>query len=176
LSIKKLVKRIHSSSFQGCFSIAGGGMKTFDYLFSTPGSSNTILEILIPYSKESLSDFISEKLNSHVSHTEAISMSNKSYIRSKKLSKNHKTFGLSCTAAIATDRMRKGEDRAFIAWNSELSNGYTSIFFDKSRRKRYEEDIIISKIILNTISKITSIDEYLKVNLYESEKIKEYII
>ncbi len=151
-------------------------MKTIDYLFSTPGSSNTILEILIPYSKNSLSNFISDKLNSHVSYKEAISMADQSYMRSIKLSKNNKTFGLSCTAAISTNRKRKGGDRAFIAWKSEFSNGYTSIFFEKAIRKRHEEDIIISKIILNTISKLIGIDEYLKVNLHESEKINEYII
>tara|TARA_Y100001936_G_scaffold229029_1_gene250763 strand:+ start:14733 stop:15263 length:531 start_codon:yes stop_codon:yes gene_type:complete len=174
LNIKNLVNKIHSSSFQGCFSITGGGMKIIDYLFQTPGSSKTILEILIPYSKNSLSDFLSNNLDSHVSHIEAIDMAEKSYLRSRALSNNSDIFGLSCTAAISTNRLRKGDDRAFIAWNSKLSNGYKSVLLEKSRRKRVEEDIIISKIILNTISKIIGINEYLNIDLYESEKIEEY--
>ena len=176
MSIKNLVNKIHSSSFQGCFSITGGGMKIIDYLFQTPGSSKTILEILIPYSKNSLSGFLTNNLDSHVSNIEALDMAEKSYLRSKALSNNPDIFGLSCTAAISTNRLRKGDDRAFIAWNSEFSKGYTSIFFKKNIRKRQEEDIIISKIILNTISKIIGINEYLKINLYESEKLEEHNI
>jgi len=174
LTIKNLVNKIHSSRFQGCFSITGGGMKIIDYLFKTPGSSKTILEIIIPYSKHSLSDFLSENLDSHVSHLEAINMAEKSYLRSKALSNNPDIFGLSCTASISTNRLRKGDDRAYIAWYSKFSNGYTSVLFEKNIRKRVEEDIIISKIILNTISKIIGINEYLKINLYESEKLEEH--
>ena len=108
---------------------------------------------MIPSLENSLSDFLSENLDSHVSHLEAINMA-KSYLRSKALSNNPDIFGLSCTAAISTNRLRKGDDRAYIAWYSKFSNGYTSVVFEKNIRKRVEEDIIISKIILNTISKI----------------------
>ena len=176
MTIKKLVNKIHSSNFQGCFSITGGGMKIIEYLFTTPGTSKTILEILIPYSKNSLSDFLSDALDSHVSHVEAINMAEKSFLRSKTLSISPNTFGISCTAAISTNRLRRGDNRAYIAWRSEFSKGYTSVIFQKNRRTRQEEDIIISKIILNTISKIIGINEYLKIKLYESEKLEEHNI
>ena len=79
---------------------------------------------------------------------------------------------MGCTGAISTNRIRKGEDKAYISIRSENSIISYSIFFDKERRDRTSEDIIISKQIINSIACLHGIDYELSLELFDNEKLQ----
>ena len=121
----------------------------------------------------SLKEFLGKELSSHVSEEEAINMAKVAYQNSKNLTDKKDDihlYGLGCTGAISTNRDRKGEDRAHIAIATRNSLSYFSLYFDKYKRDRISEDIIISKQIINCIAKTHGIEETIPLNLLENEK------
>ena len=176
--IEKLIKKIHSiDDIKGSIVITGCGISSLSWLFNVSGTSNTMLTSYVPYSKNSLQEFLGKKLIHHVSENEAINMSEVAYEKSKafldKSDNNTKLFGLGCTGAIRTNRDRKGEDRAHIAIKTIHSLSVFSLYFDKNNRDRVSEDIIISKQIINSIAKVHGIDNNIKLDLLKNEKFHE---
>jgi len=174
--IEKIIKNIHSIiGVKGSVVITGCGINALSWLFSIPGTSNTILTSYVPYSKNSLQEFLGKKLTHHVSEEEAINMAEKAYEKSKDFldqSENDTIlFGLGCTGAISTNRERKGEDRAHIAIKTLNSLDSFSLYFDKNNRDRISEDIIISKQIINCIANAHGINNNIPLNLLENEKL-----
>ncbi|MFL2653919.1 MAG: hypothetical protein ACJ0J5_06140 [Dehalococcoidia bacterium] len=173
--IEETIKNIHSIiGIKGSLVITGCGISSLAWLFGVSGTSNTILTSYVPYSKNSLQEFLDKKLTNHVSEEEAINMAQKAYEKSESFvdqpSDNTKLFGLGCTGAISTNRARKGEDRAHIAIKTNSSLEYFSLYFDKNNRDRISEDIIISKQIINCIANVHGINNDIPLNLLENEK------
>jgi hypothetical protein len=75
---------------------------------------------------------------------------------------------------VATDRVRRGEDRAHIAWTDGTRSGGASIWFDKLARTRAEEDAVVSAIVLNSIAEALNIEERLELNVLETERFDEF--
>ena len=54
---RTLIKKIHQSDYKFCISLSGGGTNLASSLLSVPGASNSILEVFVPYSRESIQIF-----------------------------------------------------------------------------------------------------------------------
>ena len=176
--IEKIIKKIHSiNDIKGSIVITGCGITSLSWLFNVSGTSNTVLTSYVPYSKNSLQEYLGKKLIHHVSENEAVNMSEVAYEKSKeylgKSDNNIKLFGLGCTGAISTNRDRKGEDRAHIAIKTVDSLSVFSLYFDKHNRDRKSEDIIISKQIINCVANVHGINNNIQLDLLENEKFYE---
>ena len=78
--IEETIKNIHSIiGIKGSLVITGCGISSLAWLFGVSGTSNTILTSYVPYSKNSLQEFLDKKLTNHVSEEEAINMAQKAY-------------------------------------------------------------------------------------------------
>ena len=112
-----------------------------------------------------------------MSDKEALSIANVAYKNTLKFintsEKDVKVFGVACTGAIATNRNRKGEDRAHIAIKSNNKECIYSIYFNKLKRDRLYEEIIVSKQIINAIACISEIPDSIPLDLLEDEKFFE---
>ena len=75
---------------------------------------------------------------------------------------------------MATDRIRRGEDRAHIAWTNGAESGGTSIWFDKETRTRAQQDAIVSAIVLNAIARAIEVDGRLEIAVNDAERINEF--
>ena len=160
--VGNLITRIHASdNFKGSLVVTGCGSMSIAWLFSIPGSSNTLLSAYVPYSKKSLELYLEKDLTNHVSEKEALSIANAAYENTLKFintsEKDVEIFRLGCTGAIATNRNRKGEDRAHIAIKSKNKECIYSVYFNKLKRDRISEEIIVSKQIINAIAYISEI-------------------
>ena len=66
--IEETIKNIHSIiGIKGSLVITGCGISSLAWLFGVSGTSNTILTSYVPYSKNSLQEFLDKKLTNHVS-------------------------------------------------------------------------------------------------------------
>lgn len=172
-----IAKKLHSLPGRGCIVVTGSGIQAISDLFSEPGASRTILDAQVPYSRKALHEFVGESTDQHVSVAEAQLMAQSALKRAEYLSEGDEgdrpLFGVGCTAAVATDRVRRGEDRAHIAWVTKTRSGGASIWFDKQARSRADEDAVVSAIVLNSIAEALEIEERLELDVLETERFDE---
>ena len=178
MNSQEMAKKLHSVAGRGCIAVTGSGIQAISDLFSEPGASRTILDAQVPYSRLALEEFVGALADQHVSSEEAKMMAKAALKRAQHLAQgeevNEPLFGLGCTAAVSTDRVRRGEDRAHVAWTNGTHSGGASIWFDKQARTRANEDAVVSAIVLNSIALALNIDERLDLNVLETERFNEF--
>ena len=115
------INNIHAADTQIVISVAGAGSKSINWLLSVPGASKTLLEAHVPYSESSQKLLLGNSgISKSVSNDVANALAKESYIKATKLRNSDiPVIGVGCTAAISTERDRKGDNQAFISiWTS----------------------------------------------------------
>ena len=156
--------------------ITGAGTSAISSLFSVAGASRTVIDAQIPYARAALDSYVGVEAEQHVSREEAKVMAKRAYERAVRLNEptgevSH-LAGLSCTAAIATDRTRRGENRAHVAWHNGTNGATYSILMNKGARSRAKEEALCAAIILNALAESCGIDERLEIDLLEGEFVE----
>ncbi|MCZ6893081.1 MAG: hypothetical protein O7H40_03405 [Gammaproteobacteria bacterium] len=174
---QELAQKLHSVPGRGCVVVTGAGIRAISDLFAQPGTSRTILEAQVPYARKALDEFVGVRADQHVSAEEALLIAEAALKRARHLEdeaeENQLLFGVGCTAAVATDRVRRGEDRAHVAWTDGTRSGGASIWFDKNARTRADEDLIVSAIVLNSIAEAIGVEERLEIDVFDTERFDE---
>ncbi|HIF72627.1 MAG TPA: hypothetical protein EYQ61_08750 [Dehalococcoidia bacterium] len=174
---QELAKKLHGVPGRGCVVVTGSGVQAISDLFAEPGTSRTILEAQVPYARRALDEYVGVRAGQHVSAEEALLIAQAALKRARHLAEGDDSdqplFGVGCTAAVATDRVRRGEDRAHVVWTDGTRSGGASIWFDKETRTRAQEDAIVSAIVMNSIAQVLNIEERLDVDVFETERFDE---
>ena len=58
MTVEQLVAQIHAAPGQMVLAVTGGGSAAISDLLAVPGGSKTLLEAIVPYSAESLLEFL----------------------------------------------------------------------------------------------------------------------
>ena len=177
--VATLVQQIHDSSAKVCLVITGAGTSAISALFSVAGASRTVLDAQIPYSRAALARYVGKEAEQHVSRNEANVMAETAYGRAVQLSGSkgaeNRVIGLSCTAAIVTDRLRRGENRAHIGWHDGKRGATYSIVMNKGERERAEEEKLCGVIVLNALADACGITERLELDLLDGEIVERVV-
>ncbi|MDP7578633.1 MAG: hypothetical protein QGF12_03735 [SAR202 cluster bacterium] len=171
--IKRQIDQLHAGSAEAVISLTGGGSQALNWLLATPGASGTILEAVVPYSNRSLATYLGYKPERIVTPSVAMDMARIAYQRGLSLSgDNGFLVGVGCSAAIVTDREKKGAHRCFtVAWTREATTRY-SLTMTKGVRDRQEEDQLVSKIILRSLVETTCVPFNIPIELNDEELIE----
>ena len=154
-NVKETILGFNSSDQKLVLIISGAGIQAAKWLLDVPGASKTILEIQIPYSDKAMHDLLEYTPTHFVSENTVLDMARKAYEKSIALRKNNEpVLGIACTAAISTDRDRRGQNHAYICSWTAHSRNIEHITLQKGKRDRVSEDLIISQSIINMISKV----------------------
>ena len=152
VEIHDAIRRIHDSPAKIVLVAAGGGIRSMTWLLTTPGASQTILEALIPYSDRALADFLGERPRRTVTIETAELMASRALERARSLSDSQAALiGVACTAAIATDRPKRGKHRVHVSCKTKESIVTYSLELVKGRRDRTDEDTTASLLVLRAI-------------------------
>ena len=174
-----LVTQIHSSPAKACLVITGAGTSAISTLFSVAGASRTVIDAQVPYSRTALDAYVGTQAEQHVSKDEARTMAIKAYQLAVRLSDPqphpHPLIGLSCTAAIATDRHRRGENRVHIAWHDGRRGTAYSLVMNKGERDRTGEEAVCSAIVLNALAEAFGIEDRLELQLLPGENVERFV-
>ena len=142
----QLIKQIHDADVRSCLVITGAGTSAIAALFSVAGASRTVIDAQVPYSRTALDEYVGTQAQQHVSPDEAKTMAIKAFKRSEQLSdlgsRPNRLIGLSCTAAIVTDRNRRGENRVHVAWHDGNGGATYSLVMNKGERDRAGEEAV----------------------------------
>jgi len=152
-SPQQIVKQIHDSAHKLVFEFTGAGSLALFQLHSVAGSSRTILEATDRYAATALADLLGQAPKQFVSKETAVAMAAQAYRRALRLAAPGTTcLGVACTAAIATDRARRGEDRCWIAVRDRTGVSSYGLVMTKGARDRLGEEQLVSQLLLRAIA------------------------
>jgi hypothetical protein len=146
---QNLISALHTSGRKAALAITGGGSGAIGELLRVPGGSRLLVEAQIPYDATALATFLGAAPAQASSADTAIAMAVNARTRAARLAQGADLVGLGATAALVSDRPRKGEHRFHIATASTTGIAHCTGVMAKGRRNRAaEEDLVARAIIL----------------------------
>ena len=170
--LQELVQCIHDAPDKLVLVIAGAGHGALSSLLSVAGASRTLLEALVPYNPTAFDEFLGFTPAQHVASNTVRHLAGRAYTRARQLTGNESDLlGVACTATIATNRLKRGEHRAYVAiWQGETLAEYF-LLMEKGIRDRAGEEALVSNLILNAISQACSVSMQLPLSLGTGDQL-----
>lgn len=136
-------RRLHDTSWQGVFYLAGGGTSLIGEMLNTAGASRTVLDVRIPYAATAMAELLGAPPEQACSDTTARAMAMGAFQQARRLGAAQ-PFGFACTASLATDRIKRGEHRAHAAIQTRTGTWTAFWTFSGSRP---EEEAALSEAL-----------------------------
>lgn len=153
-NLNSLVKQIHVGRTRAALALTGGATGTITALLRRPGGSRTVLDVAIPYAPEAVAAYLGFEPQQAVSASTATALARVAFDRALSFRPDSTipVIGLGCSAALATDRVRKGEDRIHVAtFDGTQTLSYVREF-DPSERDREEQEARSEEIVLTALA------------------------
>jgi len=146
----QLISALHASGRKAALAITGGGSGAIGALLRVPGGSRLLLDAQVPYDMQALATFLGFAPAQACSAETAIAMARRARAGAARLvPADADLVGLGATAALVSDRPRKGEHRFHIAVASAAGIAHGTAVLAKGRRDRAaEEDLVSDAIVL----------------------------
>src|SRR6266404_5886734 len=155
---QQLISALHGSGRKAALAITGGGSGAVGELLRVPGGSRLLIEAQIPYDALALESFLGFAPAEACSSDTAIAMAQSARARAARLvppkTEGGTTLvgpalaGLWATAALVSDRPRKGEHRFHAAAASSAGIAHCTGVMAKGRRDRAAEEDLVSRAIV----------------------------
>lgn len=171
--LRRLVEAVHSSPTMAVVMVSGGGARSLAWLLAVPGASRTVIEARVPYSAEAMNDVLGHEPDTVVAAGTSAEMARAAYGRAVRLRPaGAPVVGIGATAAIATDRPKKGDHRCFVsAWDETEVITY-GLTFAKGLRDRSGEDDIVSRLVVRALGEACGIDADVTLELDPAERLE----
>jgi hypothetical protein len=172
-TLQQVIEQIHGSAHKLVLEFAGAGSLALYQLHSVAGSSRTILEATDRYAATSLAELLGQVPEQFVSRETAVAMAGMAYRRAMRLAEPGTIcLGVACTAAIATDRARRGEDRCWIAVRDGAGVSSYGLVMIKGARDRQGEEALVSRLLLRAIGEACSIAATVSLDTLDGEHVE----
>jgi hypothetical protein len=151
---QQLISALHGSGRKAALAITGGGSGAVGELLRVPGGSRLLIEAQIPYDELALAAFLGFAPAQACSADTAIAMARTARARAAGLMPagadpvGADLVGLGATAALVSDRPRKGEHRFHIATANSAGIAHCTCVMAKGRRDRAAEEDRVSRAIV----------------------------
>src|ERR1700720_4747486 len=160
---QQLISALHGSGRKAALAITGGGSGAVGELLRVPGGSRLLIEAQIPYDELALAAFLGFAPAQACSSDTAIAMARTARARAAGLAPPETAggpdlvgpdlvgpdlVGLGATAALVSDRPRKGEHRFHIAYANSAGIAHCTGVMAKGRRDRAAEEDRVSRAIV----------------------------
>ncbi len=168
-----LITQIHATPIMTVLAAAGGGAQAVADLLAVPGASRTILEATIPYSQAAQSAFLGKTVDQSVTAEAAAAFARAAYRRALRLRTDEAVplIGLACTAALATDRPKKGDHRAHIGLADAEGTRVYSLTLHKGARDRIGEERVVTALLLSVLAETCGLEARPQVGLLAQEQV-----
>ena len=146
---QQLISQLHASGCKAALAITGGGSGAVGELLRIPGGSRLLIEAQVPYDTLALATFLGFAPAQACSADTAIAMARRARARAVRLvPAGTNLVGLGATAALVSDRPRKGEHRFHIAFANSARIAHCTGILAKGRRDRAGEEDLVSRAII----------------------------
>jgi hypothetical protein len=150
----QLISALHASGRKAALAITGGGSGAVGELLRVPGGSRLLIEAQVPYDALALAAFLGFAPPRACSSETAIAMARTARARAARLvpktdlGEGTDLVGLGATAALVSDRPRRGEHRFHIAFANDEGVAHCTCVMAKGRRDRAAEEDLVSRAIV----------------------------
>ncbi len=146
---QQLISALHGSGRKAALAITGGGSGAIGELLRVPGGSRLLIEAQVPYDALALATFLGFAPAQACSSDTAIAMARTVRARAARLvPAGTDLVGLGATAALVSDRPRKGEHRFHIAVANSAGIAHCTCVMAKGRRDRAAEEDLVSRALV----------------------------
>src|SRR5438094_4090502 len=147
---QQMISALHASGRKAALAITGGGSGAVGELLRIPGGSRLLIEAQVPYDEQALAAFLGFAPAQACSSDTAIAMARRARARGARLvPAGSDLVGLGATAALVSDRPRRGQHRFHIAFANSAGIAHCTCVMAKGRRDRAaEEDLVARAIVL----------------------------
>ena len=146
---QQLISALHGSGCKAALAITGGGSGAVGELLRVPGGSRLLIEAQVPYDEQALATFLGFAPVQACSSETAIAMAQSARARAARLMPaGTDLVGLGATAALVSDRPRRGEHRFHIAFANAAGIAHCTCVMAKGRRDRAAEEDLVSRAIV----------------------------
>ncbi len=155
---QQLISALHGSGRKAALAITGGGSGAIGELLRVPGGSRLLIEAQVPYDELALAAFLGFAPAQACSSDTAIAMAQAARARAARLVPAGtdlvgpigwpRSGWLGATAALVSDRPRKGEHRFHIAFANSAGIAHCTCVMAKGRRDRAAEEDLVSRAIV----------------------------
>jgi hypothetical protein len=151
---QQLISAVHASGRKAALAITGGGSGAIGELLRVPGGSRLLVEAQVPYDEQALATFLGFAPAQASSADTAIAMARSARARAARLvPADTELVGLGATAALVSDRPRRGEHRFHIAFANFAGIEHCTAVMAKGRRDRAAEEDLVSRAIVQWLAK-----------------------
>jgi|SoiMethySBSTD1v2_1073268.scaffolds.fasta_scaffold297892_2 Cytidylyltransferase-like len=146
---QQLISALHASGRKAALAITGGGSGAIGELLRVPGGSRLLIEAQVPYDAQALATLIGFAPAQACSADTAVAMARSARARAARLvPAGTDPIGLGATAALVSDRPRKGEHRFHIAFDNSTRIAHCTGVMAKGQRDRAAEEDLVSRAIV----------------------------
>ena len=146
---QQLISALHASGRKAALAITGGGSGAIGELLRVPGGSRLLIEAQVPYDEQALAAYLGLAPAQACSAETAIAMARAARVRAAALAPaSADLVGLGATAALVSDRPRRGEHRFHIASDNAAGIAHCTAVLAKGRRDRAAEEDLVSRAIV----------------------------
>ena len=148
-ALQHLIAALHASGRKAALAITGGGSGAIGELLRIPGGSRLLIEAQVPYDAEALATYLGFAPAQACSAETAIAMAGAARSRVARLvPASSDLVCLGATAALVSDRPRRGEHRFHIAFANAGGIAHCTCILAKGRRDRAAEEDLVSRAII----------------------------
>jgi hypothetical protein len=145
----QLIAALHASGRKAGLAITGGGSGAIGELLRVPGGSRLLIEAQVPYDERALAAFLGFAPAQACSADTAIALARAARARAAGFAPaGANLVGLGATAALVSDRPRRGEHRFHIAFANAAGVAHCTCVLAKGRRDRAAEEDLVSRAIV----------------------------
>ena len=145
----QLISALHGSGPKAALAITGGGSGAIGELLRVPGGSRLLIEAQVPYDEQALAIFLGFAPAQACSADTSIALAHAARARAAKLvPSGAELVGLGATAALVSDRPRRGEHRFHVACATAAGVAHCTCLLAKGRRDRAGEEDLVSRAIV----------------------------
>jgi hypothetical protein len=168
---RQLISALHGSGRKAALAITGGGSGAVGELLRVPGGSRLLIEAQIPYDERALAGFLGFAPAQASSADTAIAMAQAARARAAGLAPaGSELVGLGATAALVSDRPRRGEHRFHIAVASTAGVAHCTCVLAKGRRDRAGEEDLVSRAIVLWLARGCGVDAPSPQSLFDADE------
>ena len=170
-AVRKLVAALHAGPYRYTLALTGGGAAAAGWLLSVPGGSRTVLEVVVPYDEASLSGYLGRRPASFCSPEAGGALAARALERARRLAPGDTVAGVGCTAALRSDRPKRGDHRFHLAVRTALRADAYALTFAKGARDRSGEEEVLDRVLLNALAESFGVGGRVEVPLLPGEEV-----
>jgi hypothetical protein len=168
---RQLISASHASGRKAVLAITGGGSGAIGELLRIPGGSRLLVEAQVPYDALALETFLGFAPAQACSADTAIAMAQSARARAQRLvPAGSELVGLGATAALVSDRPRRGEHRFHIASASADGIAHCTGVLAKGRRDRAEEEDLVARAIVLWLARACAVAAPRPQSLFDADE------